>query len=103
MIIKKSHSKKKVLNGEQSEEDNEITLLDRISIGVVSAISFLITFYLLYAVTFVVFYFPIPIEIIVFFTLMFFIIGFISLDNYFIKMLSPIWEYLGDFFKQWGR
>ena len=80
------------------------TLLDRVSIGFVSAFCFFVTYWLLLGVAMV---FPVGFmsvfyswELIAFLTALFFIIGFVTLDNHFINMLSPIWEYIHDIIKK---
>jgi len=87
-----------------SNPEKKPTLLDRVAIGIVSAVCFLLTYWLLLGVAMVfpvgfmsVFY---SLELIAFLATLFFIIGFVTLDNHFINMLSPIWDYIHDIIKK---
>ena len=93
-----------MLRNKRSDPEEKPTLLDRVAIGFVSAVCFLLTYWLLLGVAMVfpvgfmsVFY---SLKLIAFLTALFFIIGFVTLDNYFIDMLSPIWEYIHDIIKK---
>jgi len=88
----------------RSNPEKKPTLLDRVAIGFVSAVCFLLTYWLLLGAAMVfpvgfmsVFY---SLELIAFLTTLFFIIGFVTLDNHFINMLSPIWDYIHDIIKK---
>lgn len=76
------------------------TFLDRFGVGFLSAVCFFITFYLFSFTLFLsgmgVMFLMIPFKIIILLTLLFFVLGFVTLDNYFIKIITPAWKFLDE-------
>jgi len=79
-----------------------ITLLDRFAVGILSALSALLSFGIL-AILFVFVtegtYIDVIFKIALSIVVLFFILGFTTLDNYFISILNPIWELIGKLIK----
>ena len=82
-----------------------ITLIDRFAIGFLSAICFLLTYWvcfiLLAIVTqgYAIVFFSL--RVIGFLTVFFFVLGFVTLDNYFIKIFAPVWKFIDEEFSRW--
>ena len=83
--------------------EDKATLIDRLGIGLLSAVSVFLTMlpiifiYHFSSVGLLPLWFPLK-EITIL-TFVFFLLGFFTLDNYVIKILSPIWKLLEKLFK----
>jgi hypothetical protein len=87
-----------------NQEKESITLTDRFGVGFLSAVCFLITYWICFILLliptqgFVLLFFSL--KIIGFSTLFFFVLGFVTLDNYFIKIITPAWRYIDEVFRR---
>ena len=91
------------MNKHQSEETP--TLWDRFAVGMLSAICFLLTFYFcsfifLFSGIGLAVLVIVPLKAIALITLLFFALGFITLDNYFVKAITPIWKFIENVLKR---
>jgi len=81
------------------------TLWDRFGVGFLSAVCFLFTFYfcsfmfLVSGVGLAVLIIT-PLNVIALFTLLFFVLGFVTLDNYFVRIITPIWKFIDEALKR---
>ena len=83
---------------EDPEYTDKVTLIDRIAVGLLSAFMAVIT----YGVFWVIFargaeVAILPIGGFYLFAGVFFLLGFITLDNYVIDILAPIWNFIVKF------
>lgn len=77
--------------------EDKITLLDRVAVGVLSALSVLTTLGAIILILVYVTqgdYFFVSVKMLVGIAVFFFILGFVTLDNYFISILSPVWKFI---------
>jgi len=82
--------------------EERITLFDRIGAGILSALSAFVTLGIL--LLFVIYttqgdYGLVGLKVFSAVVVFFFVLGFITLDNYFISILDPIWKLIGELFK----
>ena len=82
--------------------EEHITLLDRFAVGVLSALSALLTLGVLALILIYIMhgdYILITLKVCSGVVLFFFVLGFATLDNYFISILAPIWKFIGNLFR----
>ncbi len=80
------------------ESEERITLIDRFAVGLLSALSAFITLGILIMMAFYVTqgdHIFVTLKIFSGVVVFFFILGFATLDNYFISILNPIWKLIG--------
>ena len=85
-------------------KNDQVNLADRIGVGVLSAICFLLTFAICIALLLIPTYGYVILltnyKVWVSLTVFFFFLGFFTLDNYFIKILTPAWKFIDEAFKR---
>ena len=86
-----------------NEEKEIVTLIDRFGVGLLSAVCCLLTYSVCFILLLVITQgFTITLfsgKVLIFLTISFFILGFVTLDNYFIKLITPIWKFIDEIFK----
>ena len=81
---------------DEAKHNREVTLFDRLSVGMLSGFLAVIT----YGFIWCLFAFfsegdlLLPIELFFIFVVGMFLLGFFTLDNYFIEILIPIWNFI---------
>lgn len=80
---------------QDKKRSEKVTLFDRMAVGSLSAVSAAITYLLLWSI-FALFSSGdvLPIEIFYFFVSGMFILGFLTLDNYFVEILAFFWRFI---------
>ena len=81
------------------ENVKRITLTDRFAVGILSALSAFITLGILILIVFYITqgdYAFVTLKIFLGVVIFFFILGFATLDNYFISILNPVWKFIGN-------